>query len=488
MDPLEKLSPPPAAERRIFCNRTLNLRAIQAIGYDMDYTLIHYREDAWEQRAYEHLRQKFLARSWPVEGLSFHAELMERGLVLDTERGNILLPNRFGFVKQAYHGTHPMDFKSVRETYGRTIVELSQARFVFLNTLFSLSEGCMYAQLVDLLDERQLPGVLGYGDLHAEVRRSLDEAHMEGELKAEILATPDRFVVLDPDTPLALLDQLHAGKRLMLITNSEWGYTQAMMTYAFDPHLPSGMTWQQLFSVIIVSARKPSFFASRNPLLEVVDEEGLLKPVIGGLRPDGVYFGGNAALVEEHLGLTGDQILYVGDHLFGDVHVTKKVLRWRTALILRELEHEIRSTGAFATQQREISRLMEQKEQLEYHHCQLRLDQQRRSKGYGPEGEGRPRAKEAQATMARLREQMQELDEQIGPLAKTSAEVSHPLWGPLMRAGNDKSMLARQVERSADIYTSRVSNFLFQSPFAYLRSPRGSLPHDPLASYGAQEG
>ncbi|RZR86013.1 hypothetical protein BHM03_00013109 [Ensete ventricosum] len=28
--------------RGIFCSRTLNLRSISAIGYDMDYTLIHY--------------------------------------------------------------------------------------------------------------------------------------------------------------------------------------------------------------------------------------------------------------------------------------------------------------------------------------------------------------------------------------------------------------------------------------------------------------
>ena len=30
--------PPP--ERGVFANRTLNLRAVQAIGYDMDYPLI----------------------------------------------------------------------------------------------------------------------------------------------------------------------------------------------------------------------------------------------------------------------------------------------------------------------------------------------------------------------------------------------------------------------------------------------------------------
>lgn len=30
------------SDRGIFCTRTLNLRSISAIGYDMDYTLMHY--------------------------------------------------------------------------------------------------------------------------------------------------------------------------------------------------------------------------------------------------------------------------------------------------------------------------------------------------------------------------------------------------------------------------------------------------------------
>ena len=48
----------------------------------------------------------------------------------------------------------------------------------------------------------------------------------------------------------------------------------------------------------------------------------------------------------------------------------------------------------------------------------------------------------------------------------------------MMRTGIDKSHLARQVERYADVYTGRVSNFLHATPYAYLRSHRGSLPHD----------
>jgi HAD superfamily 5'-nucleotidase-like hydrolase len=181
----------------------LNLRAIRAIGYDMDYTLIHYRIEEWERRAYEHLRQKLLGFGWPVKDLQFDPVLIVRGLIVDTEHGNLLKANRFGYVKRAFHGTRRMDFDEQRAMYSRALVDLNERRFQFLNTLFSLSEACMYAQLVDLLDAGEVEGVVGYADLYRAVRTSIDEAHMEGELKAEIIADPDRFVELDPDLPLA---------------------------------------------------------------------------------------------------------------------------------------------------------------------------------------------------------------------------------------------------------------------------------------------
>lgn len=51
---------------------------------------------------------------------------------------------------------------------------------------------------------------------------------------------------------------------------------------------------------------------------------------------------------------------------------------------------------------------------------------------------------------------------------------------------NDKSQLQRQIEKYADIYTSRVSNFLRYTPYCYFRSKGQSLTHyrrdqDPLA-------
>ncbi len=467
----------PVAARGIYCNRTLNMRAIRAIGYDMDYTLIHYKVEEWERRAYEHLKRRLIAQGWPVQPLQFDPTSVIRGLVIDTEKGNLLKANRFGFVKRAVHGTRPVSFEEQRETYARTIVDLSEQRWSFMNTLFSLSEACMYGQLVDLLDQRVLPGVMGYADLWRRVREMMDAAHMEGQLKAEIIAHPEAFIVPEPETALALLDQKHAGKKLLLITNSEWGYTVPMMSFAFDRFLPKGMGWRDLFDVVIVSARKPEFFTTRSPLFEVVTEDGLLRPAAGALKPRTAYLGGSASQLEKHLGLSGDEILYVGDHMFGDVHVTKSVLRWRTALILRELEEEVLAVEGFRELEAKITSRMVEKERLEDELCQIRVAQQRRRHGYGPQPAEPDEVLNARS--AELKARTMALDAELGPLAQAASELANKQWGLLMRAGNDKSHLARQVERYSDIYTSRVSNFLHATPFVYLRSPRGSLPHDP---------
>jgi HAD superfamily 5'-nucleotidase-like hydrolase len=466
------------AERGIFCNRTLNLRSTRAVGYDMDYTLVHYRAQEGEKLAFGYARRVLGDRGWPVDDLKFEARQVIRGLTFDLELGNLVKPNRFGYVMKAAHGTRVLDFDEQRRAYAGRIVDLSEDRFVFLNTLFSHSEASLFAQLVDRVDQHELPGVLGYAELYQAVRNSIDAVHMEGSFKAEIIADPERFVEHDPELPLALLDQRHAGKKLLLITNSEWDFTRSMMSYAFDRFLPDGMTWRDLFHTVIVSARKPDFFFRPNPMYEVVEENlGLLRPHFGAIRKGGVYFGGSAAFLEKQLGVSGDEILFVGDHLYGDVHVSKAVHRWRTALILRELEEELRDLRDFEETQKKLREMMEQKETIEAEICRRRLVAQRARDGYGPtdaeEADG------AEARLTELREQFEELDERIAPLAQSAAELGNPIWGSLMRAGNDKSLYARQVERYADIYTSRVSNFVYQTPFAYWRAPRGSLPHDP---------
>ncbi len=467
---------PSTPDRAIYCNRTLNLRSIKVIGYDLDYTLVHYNTREWESRAYQHTVAKLAERGWPTEGLEFDPDRVIQGLTIDLELGNLLKVTRFGYVIRAVHGTRVLEFEETRRTYAGVTVDLAEPRWVFLNTLFSLSEATLFAQLVDLADRGSIPEVVGYEHLYRVVRDALDAAHVEGALKGEIAADPDRFIEDDPDLVQTLRDQRMAGKHLMLITNSEWEYADRILTHVFDPHMGDTATWRDLFDTVIVSANKPDFFSDEHRLYRVVDEQrALLRPHLGSIEKGGVYFGGCARQVEESLGVSGDEILYVGDHLFGDVHASKKTLRWRTALVIHELDSEVAALAAFAHREGQLLELMQFKERLEAKLADLRLQRlRRRTEG----GDGLPDMVEIDARIERVRAELAELDDEIAPLAIAAGSLNNPTWGLLMRSGADKSLFARQVERYADVYTSRVSNFLHATPYAFLRAFRSALPHD----------
>eukprot|EP00252_Welwitschia_mirabilis_P007375 TRINITY_DN18655_c0_g2_i2.p1 TRINITY_DN18655_c0_g2~~TRINITY_DN18655_c0_g2_i2.p1 ORF type:complete len:657 (-),score=140.27 TRINITY_DN18655_c0_g2_i2:17-1987(-) len=464
------------AARGIFCSRTLNLRSITAIGYDMDYTLIQYSVRAWEGRAYEYGMDNLRSMGYPVDGLEFDPDLVIRGLVMDKEKGNLVKADRFGYVKRAMHGTRMLSNREVSEIYGRELVDLrDESRWEFLNTLFSVSEAVMYMQMVDRLDEGALPleiGPLDYQGLNKVVSKALFKAHVEGRLKSEIINEPERFVELDPELPLALLDQKEAGKRLLLITNSDYHYTNKMMQHAFNDFLPKRMDWRDLFEMVIVSARKPEFFQISHPLYEIVTNDGLMRPCFKA-RAGGLYSGGSAQMVEKALGIHGDEILYVGDHVYTDVSQSKVHLRWRTALICRELEDECNALVSGKEHREKLIELINRKEAVGDVFNQLRLALQRRRKGRASQTKTVTEMDDHDLTehMQKLLFVMQKLDEKIAPMLEADGEYFNKRWGYLSRAGLwDKSHLTRQIEKYADIYTSRVSNFLRYTPFMYFRS------------------
>ncbi|CAL9768579.1 unnamed protein product [Musa acuminata subsp. burmannicoides] len=494
----------------IFCSRTLNLRSISAIGYDMDYTLIHYNVMAWEGRAYDYGMANLRSMGFPVDGLEFDPNMVIRGLVMDKERGNLVKADRFGYVKRAMHGTKMLSTRAISEIYGRELVDLrKESRWEFLNTFFSVSEAVMFMQMVDRLDQGAMPAELGPLDYKGiqkarscglsnyhgiqyynsnisfgfqAVAKALFRAHVEGQLKSEIMAEPERFVEPDPELPLALLDQKEAGKKLLLITNSDYHYTNKMMQHAFNRFLPNDMGWRDLFEMVLVSARKPEFFQMSQPLYEVVTSDGLMRPCFKA-KSGGLYSGGSAQMVEKSLDVHGDEILYVGDHIYTDVSQSKVHLRWRTALICRELEDEYNALIHSRSHKEELIELIEQKETVGDLFNQLRLALQRRTKGRPAQTRAANNMDDQELTesMQKLLILMKRLDQKIAPMLEADGELFNKRWGYLSRAGLwDKSHLTRQIEKYADIYTSRVSNFLHYTPFMYFRSQEQTLAHDSL--------
>jgi len=134
-----------------------------------------------------------------------------------------------------------------------------------------------------------------------------------------------------------------------------------MMAQVIDRFLPLGMTWRDLFDVSIVSARKPAFFSQSMPLYEIVTEDGMMREKFR-MKEGRIYSGGSAAMVEKLFKCESDDVMYIGDHIFTDVNLAKANMRWRTALIVREIEEEVVAMDRGRLHTQELHGLIKKKE------------------------------------------------------------------------------------------------------------------------------
>jgi hypothetical protein len=77
-----------------------------------------------------------------------------------------------------------------------------------------------------------------------------------------------------------------------------------------------------------------------------------------------------------------------------------------------------------------------------------------------------------------LQKKISEIDVRIASLIKTQQSEYNARWGQLMRAGNEESYFAYQVERYACIYMAKLDDLLSLSPRSYFRAPRRPLAHE----------
>lgn len=61
----------------------------------------------------------------------------------------------------------------------------------------------------------------------------------------------------------------------------------------------------------------------------------------GPISSEHVYSGGSVDVFSDIMGTYGHEVLYVGDHIFGDILKSKKARGWRTFLCVPELTQEL---------------------------------------------------------------------------------------------------------------------------------------------------
>lgn len=454
--------------RGVFINRTLNLKKISYIGLDMDHTLVRYQSKNFEALAHRIMVEKLVTeKSYPalIKSLPFDFERAIRGLVIDKQKGNVLKLSRYGAIRGSYHGLSPIDFSEQKKLYKSTYVDLREVNYDTVDTTFSIAFAALFKQLVEVKDKETQLTLPDYTTLAADLNEVLDRAHRDGSLKQEVHRHPERYVIKDPEVVAGLERYKKHGKKVFIITNSDYAYTRILLDYSINPFLKDHSNWEELFDYVITSARKPRFFTDDMRFLKINPSDGSMKNMEGVLTP-GIYQGGCANVFTNDLQLSGDEILYVGDHIYGDILRLKKDCNWRTALVVEELEDEIRKNAEVESVRLEIEGLMALKIPLE-----RELDQLISKKI--EEG-----VKDLDAEIHRLQKEISDLDHRLSPLIQKQQSVYNPYWGEVFRVGIEESHFAHQVERFACIYMSKLSDLLMHSPRSYFRSARRPMPHE----------
>ncbi|CAI8583417.1 unnamed protein product [Vicia faba] len=493
--------------KQIFCNRPLNMKNVNAVGFDMDYTLAQYKAETFESLAYEHTVRKLVDNfKYPSEllDLSFNSNYMVRGLVLDKKRGNILKMDCHKYVKVAYHGFEELSKEDKVQAYGKFFVSNSfdEPEYALVDTLFSLAEAYLFAQLVDFKDHNpeKIPQSVDYACIYKDVRNAVDMCHRDGTLKQKVAEDPERYINEDKSIVPMLKMLKESGRITFLVTNSLWDYTCVVMNFIFGSNRvndDSKFEWLQYFDVVITGSAKPNYFQEDNHanLFEVEPESGVLLntnngsplPQVGSFAArvstkdknsvHKVFQGGNVSHLYPLLDIgSSSQILYVGDHIYGDILSSKKTLGWRTMLVIPELETEVQLLQKLKDDRKELRSLRSRCADIEdeMHHLNQSLKLDCPDEDTKQELNSEIDRLEVERKKARLdhQEALRELHQQF-----------HQPWGQLMRTGYQNSRFAQQVKRFACLYTSKVSNLGMFSPDKYYRPSEDFMQHE----YGIME-
>lgn len=455
-------------EAKVYVNRTLNLRKIRYLGFDMDHTLVRYDSRAFEKTTQDIVLEKMIAKQYPKEvaELPFDYDLAIRGLVIDKRMGNLLKVSRYGAIRAAYHGVHPIDFPTQKKVYSSTYIDLRDSRYSSIDTAFSISTANLFMQLVDLKDRRPELNLPDYETMSGDLMNAVDAAHRDGSLKGTVRANLAKYIVKDPQVVEGLERYKKHGKKLFVLTNSDFHYSKLLLDYAINPFLKEHKDWSELFDFVITYAQKPRFFVENSKFLKVNPQDGTMTNHEGLLTP-GIYQGGGALSFTRDLDLDGDDILYIGDHIYGDILRLKKDCNWRTAMVIEDLEEEIRKIRELEPVQMEIDSLMDAKEPIE----QEQVDYVSAKVEAGEEYRNDPHVQALQAKMS-------EIDKKIAELIRKNQLSFNKYWGEVMRAGNEESYFAYQTERFACIYMNKLSDLTEYSPRTYFRAPRRPMAHE----------
>ncbi|KAH7373349.1 hypothetical protein KP509_17G051200 [Ceratopteris richardii] len=444
----------------IYANHNLRLDGIRVYGFDYDYTLAHYTPDLQTliyDLAKEHLVKE---HRYPESCLQFeyNSDFPIRGLYYDKKKGYLLKLDFFHSVEPGgcYFGRRKVEQEEIEAVYGgKRISAEHMPNLVALMDLFCLSEVCLISDVIHHFVDTKIDFDASY--VYEDVKKSIDFVHRSGLLHRRILEEPAKYLVKSQGVVRLLRSLKDYGKRLFLLTNSPFPFVDGGMRFMFEDDSASAEKWRDLFDVVIALADKPNFYTSERPFRHYDTEKDVLAfSKVDSFEKHSVYYHGCLKQFLEITEWKGPEVLYFGDHLYSDLRGPAKA-GWRTAAIIRELEREIRTQNEDA---------------YRFHQAKYHIMQELLGKYHGLPMTN-PQDDEQKELLLSLRNARRE--------ARLAMKLmfNKNFGSTFLTDTGKESAFSYNVQRYADVYTSKLENFLQLPVEAWLYTPFDVkiLPH-----------
>lgn len=310
---------------------------------------------------YTCLSNSLQRKGYPSDKLNqpLNLDFLQKGLVLDALKGNIIKLDKNGTILKAFHGETPLSNEEIDRIYGADRKWIASSEFI--KNPMNTWNGPYSEQMRTLLDYFDIPISL----IMSRAVASLNQNNPPSEYRVwdDILAglfemykresfndgsseyfealknDPDRYLLRTNLKVIEWLKELKEveGKALFLLTGSDISFANFTASYAL------GENWRDLFDSVVCYAKKPGFFVEQDRPFYRVEKLAETEeiPSHERLKFNTTYSQGCWStlknLLKEKSGSCDPKTLYVGDNLVQDVLCPARFANMDTVAISEEM-------------------------------------------------------------------------------------------------------------------------------------------------------
>ncbi|KAI5713004.1 hypothetical protein M8J75_012958 [Diaphorina citri] len=348
--------------------KTFCLDDYDAIGFDLDNTLATYNLKNLLEMEYNCLAEYLVEEKGYKEEVLMKpfneksTDFIQRGLIVDSQRGNLLKLDYSGKIVKVAHGLSFLTPEDIKKTYGEHLTwevtnefvkdflatwngPLSEKMRTFLD-YFDMPASLIFARAVEEIDKqndgRPVESYTVYNDIVDGFNFMFTPAHFaenKGKFFPLIKQHPDKYYKKCSHV-LEWLKELKAkNKILFVLTGSYIDFANHTATTCL------GDDWKQYFDFIGYFSKKPGFFTGVNrPFLRLNNLKEKDEILSTELKSGQCFSQGNwDGLIEamkKSLNKTDIKPLYIGDNFIQDLYTPSKYTHCDTVAVCEEQSAE----------------------------------------------------------------------------------------------------------------------------------------------------